>query len=137
MFSITLQLTPSDIEPLYNHVHHAHSLRFLERSRLACLEAVGVPNEGLIARNLFLVITDIQVVYKRELTTGEITVTCENPRIEGKRILLDQKILNPRSKVAIEAVVASAFLSGETRRSIVPPDFFTERFLSFAGPRQS
>jgi YbgC/YbaW family acyl-CoA thioester hydrolase len=129
MFSIKIDVAPAQIEPLYNHVHHAQALRYLELGRLAYLESIGLPNNSLIAKHLFLVITEISVNYKRELTGGEITVTCENPRIDEKRIVLDQKILNPKGKVAVEGTIVSQMLSGETKRSVVPPDFFLHKFV--------
>lgn len=128
-------VTAEDVEPVYNHVNHAQALRLMELARLAYLEAIGIPNEALIARGLFIVIAEISVVYKRELFAGPIVVTCESPRIEGKSMLLHQRIVNERGKVCVEASYDLRFLSGETKRSVLPPSDFAPRFLDGGASR--
>lgn len=128
-FTTLKTVSPSIIEPVYNHVHHATALRFLEEARLEYLVSIGCSNDSLIARNLFLVITDITIKYLREIFAGEIVVTCENPIIDGKTVILDQRILNSRGKPMVTAKVSSMFLSGETKRSVPPPEDFLNRFL--------
>lgn len=133
VFTHALEITSADVEPLYNHVNHARALRYMELARLAYLEAIGIPNETLIARSLFIVIAEISVVYKRELIAGPIVVTCESPRIEGKAMFLHQRIVNERGKVCVEATYDLRFLSGQTKRSVEPPAEFAPRFLE-GGP---
>ena len=135
VFTHALEVTSEDVEPLYNHVHHAQALRFMELTRLAYLEAIGIPNDSLIARKLFIVIAEISVVYKRELFQGPIVVTCESPRIEGKAMFIHQRIVNERGKVCVEATYDLRFLSGETRRSVPPPADFAPRFLDGGASR--
>ena len=137
-YSISLEIPAEDLVLGYDHVHHATAVSYLERARLAYLETIGHPNESLLARNLFLVITEIQLRYMRELKGGKIEVTCENPRLEGKRVVVDQRVLNNRGKVAVDAVVKSAFMDGETKRAIVVPDFFLQDFLAplYSNPKK-
>ena len=128
MFEIEYQVKESDIGQPYNHVHHATCLRFMEHGRLEFLKSVGFPNEEFLAQGLFLVITDIAVQYKREVRQGPIKITCDNPRIEKRTVVVDQRILNPRGKVAVEATVKSMFLSNEKRRATHPPEEFVQAF---------
>jgi acyl-CoA thioesterase FadM len=58
-----------------------------------------------------------------------ITVTCENPIIEEKNIILEQRIINSRGKDAVKARITSVFLSKERGRSVPPPALFQERFV--------
>jgi YbgC/YbaW family acyl-CoA thioester hydrolase len=129
VFTHPLEVVAEDLEPLYHHVNHARALRFMELARLAYLEAVGVPNESLIAQNLFIVIAEISVAYKREVFAGPIVVTCESPHIDGKAIMLHQRIINARGKVCVEASYDMRILSGDSKRSIYPPADFAARFL--------
>ena len=135
VFTHALEVTSEDVEPLYNHVNHARALRFMELARLAYLEAIGIPNDTLIARSLFIVIAEISVVYKRELFQGPIVVTCESPRIEGKSMFLHQRIVNERGKVCVEATYDLRFLCGDTKRSVTPPADFAPRFLDGGASR--
>jgi YbgC/YbaW family acyl-CoA thioester hydrolase len=129
VFTHPLEVGAEHLEPLYNHVNHAQALRFMELARLAYLEAVGVPNEALIAQKLFIVIAEISVAYKREIFGGPIVITCESPHIDGKAVLLHQRIINERGKVCVEASFDLRLLSGETKRSVSPPTEFSTRFL--------
>ena len=61
MFKVNYKISNDEIEPIYNHVHHAQALKFLERARLDYLEHKGIPNNSLIQQNLFLVITEISI----------------------------------------------------------------------------
>lgn len=123
------------IEPQYNHLHHTDALKFLERGRLDLLSEIGLANDLLIARNLFLVIAEIDVRYKRELVAGPIFVRCTEARIESRMVVVEQQILNEQRKVAVSAVVSSCFISGETRRIMLPPQWFSQAFVAAATAR--
>jgi YbgC/YbaW family acyl-CoA thioester hydrolase len=128
MFEIQCDVLPEQVGPPYNHVHHATLIRFFETARVRYLEQIGFPNEGFHAQQLFLVITAIDVKYKREVVPGKITITCENPRIDAKTVVVEQRIINSKGKVAVEAVVESQFLSGVTKRAVKPPEDFARLF---------
>jgi YbgC/YbaW family acyl-CoA thioester hydrolase len=129
MFEIQQQVTDEYVSSPYNHVHHATCLRFLEEARVRYLEKIGFPLQYFLDKQMFMVVTSVAVSYKREVLKGAIRVTCENPKIEGKILAVEQKILNPKGKVALEARVECMILSGETKRSIPFPPDFTESFL--------
>lgn len=141
MFSITWEVGSPDIEPVYNHVHHAHSIRLMEEARRRYLEALGCPLESFIEQGLFLVITNIEVSYRREVLRGPVTITVEEPRISGRRVSVSQRIINARGKDAVLAAVHFAFMSGETKRAVEPPPEFSRIFVGgtggSAGPNSS
>ena len=128
MFEIECEVGQDLVSSAYRHVHHAALLRFLETARSRFHEEIGFPNEAFLAKQLFVVISGLKVAYKREVTAGKIRVTCEAPRIEGRLVIVDQRILNARGKVAVEAVVELQFLSGATRRAVPPPEDFARAF---------
>jgi YbgC/YbaW family acyl-CoA thioester hydrolase len=118
------------IQSQYQHLHHAEALKFLERGRLDLLEKIGFPNPSLMNRGVFLVITDISVRYKRELFAGSITVECQRTFLEGRDLVIEQRILNEKGKVAIEATVKSCCMCGTLRRAMAIPDDLLAAFLA-------
>ncbi len=133
MFTAQYLLSDSDLEAVYKHVHHAKALEFLERARLALLEKIGLPSTTLISRGLFAVVYRIEVVYKREVFAGQICVTCENGRIEGKSFYLTQRLLNERQKECVSAEVEGKLMDGVSKRAVEPPSDFRQAFLGFFG----
>ncbi len=129
IFQIQRVVKEVELEPRYKHVHHSTALLLLEESRIAFLDHIECPLESYLSQKLFLVISRMEVLYKREIRAEPVKITCENPRISGKRVSLDQRILNERGKDCVVAVVEMAFLSGHTGRSMAPPDNFLERFV--------
>lgn len=132
-FSVKYQICAKDVSSEYQHVHHADILKILEHARLRLLEELGCPNESLIARGFLSVITRVLIHYKRELVPGAVTVTCENGRITGKRLLLEQRVVNQRNKDAVSAELELQFMSARTRRSVPVPDEFRQRFCKVLG----
>jgi YbgC/YbaW family acyl-CoA thioester hydrolase len=120
LYSIGAEL----VEPVYKHVHHADALRLLEAARLDYIASIGFPTEAFIAQNQFLVITKIEIDYKRELLGGGVLVTCEEVFQVGKQIAIRQAIYNGRGKEAVSALVYSALMDGASKRAIeLPRDF--------------
>lgn len=130
MFELKITVSSEDCEPHYNHVNHAHALTFLERARLSFLDDMGFPNKGFMEKGLFLVISAIEVRYRREIFEGEIVVTCDEGWIEDRSVFVRQRILNDMGKVCIEATVESKFMSGESKRSVPPPADFAAAFVA-------
>lgn len=128
LFACTLTVTDDLLDAPYHHVHHATTLRFLETGRLRFLEAIGYPIEWFFERNMLLVITDISIRYVREIRAGKIEVRCESPRIEERKIVIHQKLINERGKLAVEATVSSMSMNSVSRRGVYPPEEFVRRF---------
>lgn len=133
MFSIKIELGDDWVAPVYDHVHHGRCFYLLEEARVAYMQRIGFPNDVLLARGQAAVITAVSAQYKREVKRGVITVTCENLSVEGKTLIIGQKILNERGKVTVDARIESVFMDMSTRRGIAPPEGFIEAFL--AGPK--
>lgn len=131
-FSIEIKIPPADLEPLYDHVHHAQSLRYMEAARLAFLSHIGAPNEALIEEGIFPVITRIDVEYLRELKGDSVTVTCEEVMTKGKALYMKQRIINSKEKTCVEALVVSMFLSGETKRAVSIPAKVSQNIEEYA-----
>ena len=132
MKEFVYQITSSQIEGQYKHLHHADALRFLEQARLDLLEVIGFPNVSLIERGQLLVITGIDICYKREVLAGKIRVRCQDFKLEGRILIMKQVLYNQADKLAIEAVVSSCFMAKDSRRGIQPPDDFIAAYLQIA-----
>ncbi len=130
MFSLTIPLTGDWIEPIYEHVHHGRSFFLLERARLALLESMGMPNEMLMGRGQVLVISKVEAAYKREVKGEVVTVTCDKASLAGRGLVIFQRILNEKGKVAVEAVIESVFMDTNTKRGMSPPDDFLKAYRS-------
>ena len=129
MFAIEIELDDEWVAPVYDHVHHGRCFYLLEQARVAYMDRIGFPNEILLSRGQAAVITAVAAQYKREVKRGRVSVTCEDLKVEGKTLIIGQKILNERGKVAVEARIESVFMDMNTRRGIMPPDGFIEAFL--------
>jgi YbgC/YbaW family acyl-CoA thioester hydrolase len=132
LFSLDLTLDPDWIVPAYHHVHHGRALFLLELGRLALLESIGMPNEALMQRGQALVITKVAASYKREVKGESVTVTCDRAGLDGRALVVHQRILNEKGKEAVEAVIESVFMDTDTRRGIAPPDDFLRAYRSLA-----
>jgi acyl-CoA thioesterase FadM len=73
----------------------------------------------------------VQAHYKRELKGGRITVTCDRLQVQGRSIIIYQRILNSKGKTAVEAVIESVFMDIQARRGISPPEEFLEAVKRF------
>jgi YbgC/YbaW family acyl-CoA thioester hydrolase len=131
MFSIQVEVPPELIAPVYDHVHHGQAFTFFEAARVALMEHLGVPYQGYLDQGLGLVIGSVQASYKRELKGGSVTVTCDRLELRGRSIIINQRILNSKGKVAVEAVVESIFMDIQARRGVSPPQDFLEAVKRF------
>jgi YbgC/YbaW family acyl-CoA thioester hydrolase len=130
MFSLTISLVGDWIEPVYDHVHHGRTFFLLEQARIALLESMGMPNEALMRRGQVLVITKVESTYKREVKGESVTVTCDKASLQGRGLVIHQRILNEKGKVAVEAVIESVFMDTNTKRGMSPPEDFLKAYRS-------
>jgi YbgC/YbaW family acyl-CoA thioester hydrolase len=126
MFSITVELGDTWIDPVYQHVHHARCFSLLEQARIAFLEAVGVPNDRLLNEGKVFVITKVEVEFKREVRRGSVAVTCDRVEVEGRTVTFFQRIVNDREKTAVEGRIHLVCMSAETRRGMDVPSEVVE-----------
>ena len=128
MFIIEKTIGPELIAPRYEHLHHADALRLLEEARCSYLTHIGYPLELLMDDGLFLVVTALNVRYLREIQLGNYSVTCEGQRVDGKRMIVDQRILNAKGKDCITATVECMALSAPLKRSVAVPEGLARAF---------
>ena len=133
MFSITVEIGDDLVAPIYNHVHHGKCFFLLERARVGLLEAIGFPNEQLLREGKVLVITQVNVAYRREVKAGVVTVTCDSVRYEDRVIRIHQRIINSRGKTAVEGEVSSMFMDMNSRRGMDAPQDFLAALLKASG----
>lgn len=126
MFSVKYKVPHHEIDSEYLHLHHTTSLLYLERARLALLETIGFPINGLIQKGLFIVVKQIDVRYLREVREETIEITCEQSTVNGKEFALVQRLINERGKDAIIADITLAILSSEVKRAVIPPSNFID-----------
>ena len=124
MFSIELLVGEDLVHHSYDHVHHARILDLLEQARGALLASIGFPNEQLMAQGKVIVVTRIDVSYRREVKAGPITVTCEDPHYTNRTISVTQRILNNAGKLAVEGHVDMMFMDMVARRGREAPEDF-------------
>jgi YbgC/YbaW family acyl-CoA thioester hydrolase len=132
MFTTEYLISEKDMEPRYNHVHHGHCLRILEGARVEYLTAIGQPFERLLDEGVFLVITNVQVRYLRELLLGNVRIECFNPRIEGRAMRIDQRIVNEKGKTCVEAQIEFMCMNPDTKRGFPVPEKLAEAFTKGA-----
>jgi acyl-CoA thioesterase FadM len=105
-------------------VHHGTCLSLLEQARAGFVAAIGFPNEELLQQGKVIVVTRVDVSYKREVKRGEVLATCDRVTCEGRTIRIAQRVINERGKAAVEGVVDLMFMDIKTRRGMdIPPDF--------------
>jgi YbgC/YbaW family acyl-CoA thioester hydrolase len=131
MFSIEIVINDEWVTPVYEHVHHGRCFYAFEQARVALLREIGFPNDELLAQGKVLVISGVTARYLREVKRGRVQATCENPVLNGRTLILTQRILNERGKVAVEARIESVFMDQNTRRGMHPPEDFARAFLDW------
>jgi acyl-CoA thioester hydrolase len=121
-----IKITVKNLEEVYQHVHHAESLKFLEAGRVSFLERVGSSMESLISSGLYPVVRAINVQYLREVKAGEVLVKTSISEVTDRSVVFAQELFNERGKLAIEASVVCMFLNKELKRAVEVPLTFRD-----------
>lgn len=129
-FEFDYVLKPSEVENSYQHLHHADALKILELARLELLNKINFSLESFLKRDLFLVISKIQIAYKREVRPGDLKVISKNISVEGKELIIPQFLYNEKQKLAIEAEIRSVVMCGKTKRGLHPDPKFIQALLA-------
>ena len=130
-FEFPFTIPSSDLAAEYQHIHHAQTVRYLEMARLDLLCKLNFSMQDLIRSGLLLVVKNLTVDYKRELFAEPIVITCEAARMERRSVFINQRILKQNGKEAVVATVESMFLNIASRRAILPPESFSDKFLQY------
>lgn len=132
VFSIDIDVDDTWISPVYDHVHHGKLLSMFEQSREALVADIGFPNDAMLRDGKVLVITNVSVAYKREVQRGRFQVTCDSVVVDGRTIVISQRIVNSKGKTAVQGEISLMFMDGAKRRGMLPPTDFiaaiVERF---------
>ena len=122
MLQMSYEVKASEVDDVYKHVDHSRIIKILEIARLQLLAELNHSSDSLIAQGIFPVISGFHISYEREVVLETVTLTCDRFEKRGKALLVHQRILNGRGKVAVEAVAESMFVNGATKRAIeIPP----------------
>ncbi len=120
MFEHRFTVAPEDVDKKYGHVHHAHILRYLELARLEFLKDRNYPADMLIESGLLPVIVKVTISYDREIVGESYTVTVDDCVIKGRTIMMNQRIVNDKQKVMVEASVHSMLFDHRIKRAVRP-----------------
>ena len=102
----------------------------MERAREEFLHSIGTSLNEIIASGLFLVLTEINIRYRRELVPGPIVITFEERSSDRRLLSSRQRILVDGDLTAVEAEINMVFMSGTTKRAVLPPPAFARGYLT-------
>ena len=102
-------------------------------ARIAYLESIGCSYSVMLERGDALVIVSVDARYKRELKRVVVQVRCSQIAVENRIVRIRQDIQNVREKTVMEATIELTFMNLETRRSMVPPNYFLRAVSHGAG----
>ena len=131
MFLAHYDITEADFD-IYQHVNHVDGIRLLECARADYIKSLGFPLEAILARGLLLVVKELSAKYLREIKAGQIAVSCGNCRLDGKDLLITQKITNEKGKLAITADIRLACVDAKLRRAVDAPADFLAAFIDLS-----
>ena len=122
MFSIPVFVSPDQIDPDYNHLHHSLVVCLFEKARIAFIESAGLSQGELFAQDLWAVISEIHIQYLREVKEGKYISTCDKISAQRRRMQFDQRILDLDGKEVAEAKVTIMWFSKKAGRAVSPPE---------------
>ncbi|AOY01665.1 thioesterase family protein [Jeongeupia sp. USM3] len=119
---------------LYGHVNNARYLEFLEEARWETLEAHG-DLDWFMQRRLALVVSRIDIRYKRPATMGDVLlVETRLDRLDERAGVIAQRIVRQdNGKLVAEADVTFAVIHPETPGALKLDGELAERLAVLAG----
>lgn len=127
MFVFERRIETEDVVEKYDHVHHAKIVSLLEEGRLKLLESIGHPQEELVEKGIFLVITDLRVKFLREVGSGLVKITCEKTIIDGKTISMSQRVISSeKGKDLVQAEIVLMIIDKKIGRSVIIPEYLRQ-----------
>jgi acyl-CoA thioester hydrolase len=108
-------------------VYYANYLRFMERARTEYLAELGVNVAELHNTGRFLVVTHVDITYRRPARLGEtLDVTTEVQEARTVRVTLRQQVLREGS-LLVEALLTFACIDREGKPQRLPAVFGNTR----------
>jgi acyl-CoA thioester hydrolase len=104
-------------------VYYANYLRFMERARTELLEQMGGSVSGLHNQGMFLVVTHVDITYRRPARLGEtLNITTEIEETKAVRCTMRQKVLRG-AELLVDARLTFACIDAEGKPLRLPPVF--------------
>ncbi len=119
---------------LYGHVNNARYLEFLEEARWGMMESHG-DLEWFMQRQYALVVSRIDIRYKRPATMGDLLVVETRSGVMAERhVIVEQRIVRAdNGKVVAEADVTVAVIHADVQGALPMEGDIAERFKLLAG----
>ena len=125
---IKVQVEKSEIDK-FEHVNNGAYVNYLEKGRRHWYPEAGLSVDELSNRRIGTVILRLKILYKKELTLGEIVHGRTTPAKLGSNIFVfKQDILNKENEVVTEATVLSVMVDSKTKKSITVADEIAKHF---------
>ncbi|MEM8925281.1 MAG: thioesterase family protein [Actinomycetota bacterium] len=117
----TIDVRFAELDP-YGHVNHAVYVTYLEVARTEALAACGIPLDEMAGRGVQLVVTTLNVRYRRAATAGDrLTVETSVAELRRARGTWRQRILRGDEELVTAEVTAG--VTDADGRPIRPPDW--------------
>lgn len=98
-------------------IHHSNYIRFLEESRTAWMENIGLTMEVLEANGITIPVLEVNCKYKHHVTSGDIILI--KPKVSefnGVRMTINYEVIEEKTgNTVIEAYSKHCFTSNELR----------------------
>jgi acyl-CoA thioester hydrolase len=112
------------------HLNQSVYLNYAEHARWSMLQAAGIRQADLVARQVGPVALETTIRFRRELLAGdEVTVTCAFEWGEGKTFRIRQLITKTDGTVAAEVEGVGGLMDLRERRLVADP---RQRFKELA-----
>jgi acyl-CoA thioester hydrolase len=104
-------------------VYYANYLRFMERARTEYMAELGVDVPELHNRGMFLVVTHLDISYRRPAHLGEtLEVTTELAEAKRVKVTLRQRVLK-EGTLLVDALLSFACVDGAGKPQRLPTAF--------------
>lgn len=123
-FSLEFEVRDYELDQ-YGVVNNAVYLNYLEHTRHAFLNAVGIDPAQVAREGLSLALSAIDLRFRRPLRSRDaFRVEVVVGSLTGARTVMDQRIvLLPSGELILEARATAVFLDGQGRPQRIAPDF--------------
>ena len=114
---------------VFGHVNHAKYLVIYEETRWAWIKQKGVDLHTLKSKGEGLVILNVNINYKREITSGEtIRIETQIHENNGKIFKIKQVMLKEDGKEASDIIVTAGLFDLKKRILMEPNEFWKTIF---------
>lgn len=123
-----VQVVTSEIDQ-FEHVNNGVYVNYLERGRRDWYHQSGLSVDEMLNRRIGTVILRLEILYKKEITFGEVVQVRTTPaKLGNTSFVFKQDILNRENEVVTEATVVSVMVDTETRKSITVVEEIAKHF---------